>query len=445
MKLTLFGLERWLNQEKNTSLFENIKLPVSNLLEKETLVNTIILECGEFETLYADAEFMKFATENFFNKNYRTFEKWVEALAIEYSPLENYDRLEEEINSAATDTYSRVEGLRRTTSVEGKRTESYDDPNVTEVITPGKITTTHTATTEESTHTPGEINTTHTATTEENTHKEGTLTIKKQDGSITDNLGQTKSNTSKETTPGKLWNVALEQPIAVKEQLAGFSESGGLEDVRKTITDNTGKSNDTGNSVVPSISNSGTTITDGFGAFGGTIAAGSYYIPRETISGYNEKPKETSETTVNPVTNTKTFGEGTESHTHGDTTDSKTVTPGSTTVTEQVTSDTKTVTPGATEVEETATTREITHTPGVKTSEGYSDKPTTSETGHVAGQADTGTSTSGERKRTSRTHGNIGVTTSQQMLESELKIAQFNLYNEISRRYMLELTIPVYL
>lgn len=439
MKLTLFGLERWLNQEKNTSLFENIKLPVSDLLEKETLVNTIILECGEFETLYADAEFMKFATENFFSKHYRTFEKWVEALAIKYAPLENYDRIEEEVNSAATDTYSRVEGLRRTTSVEGKHTEEYNDPDVTEVLTPGKITTTHTATTEQSTHTPGEISTTHTATTEQNTHREGTLTIKKQDGSITDNLGQVQSSESTTNDPGQTWTLDLEAPRTVTQELAGFSATGDLETVSKSTSD----SEDSPSTTVPSQT---LVVTSSLGAFNDTnVRNGEYKATTQRIQGKNKDSVEDVTRTTNPVTNTKTFGEGTESHTHGDTTDSKTVTPGSTTVIEQVTNDTKTITPGTTEVEETATNKQITHTIGSRTTQGDVENPSTSETGHVEGQADTGTETVGERKRNMHAHGNIGVTTSQQMLKSELEVAMFNLYNEISRRYMSELTIPVYL
>ena len=43
-----------------------------------------------------------------------------------------------------------------------------------------------------------------------------------------------------------------------------------------------------------------------------------------------------------------------------------------------------------------------------------------------------------------RIHGNIGVTTSQQMLEAELNIAKFNLYEEAANLFLTELTIYTY-
>lgn len=43
-----------------------------------------------------------------------------------------------------------------------------------------------------------------------------------------------------------------------------------------------------------------------------------------------------------------------------------------------------------------------------------------------------------------RLHGNIGVTTSQQMLESELDIARFNMYEEAANLFLTELVIYTY-
>ena len=92
-KITLIGLYRWLNAEK-VDLFDAFKsLPES--IDKDTLVNLILTEGGEFEPLYADANMMKGQVELFVSQHMRTFTKWVEALAITYNPLENYDRKEE--------------------------------------------------------------------------------------------------------------------------------------------------------------------------------------------------------------------------------------------------------------------------------------------------------------------------------------------------------------
>lgn len=46
--------------------------------------------------------------------------------------------------------------------------------------------------------------------------------------------------------------------------------------------------------------------------------------------------------------------------------------------------------------------------------------------------------------RTGRAYGNIGVTTSQQMLQSELDIASWNLYEHITDIFLSEFIIPVF-
>lgn len=45
---------------------------------------------------------------------------------------------------------------------------------------------------------------------------------------------------------------------------------------------------------------------------------------------------------------------------------------------------------------------------------------------------------------TAHMHGNIGVTTNQQMLEAERQIAMFSVYKEVAMQFENEITIPVY-
>lgn len=96
-KITLIGLERYLNPEQ--SLFDKMTLPED--IDKDTLIGSILMRCQEFELLYSDPYFMQDAISIWSRKNYRTFDKWVKALDIEYDPLYNYDRTEE-----YTDTHS---------------------------------------------------------------------------------------------------------------------------------------------------------------------------------------------------------------------------------------------------------------------------------------------------------------------------------------------------
>ena len=86
--MTLIGLYN----EDNT-IFDNLNVPVG--LDKQTLVNNILLRSGEFEVLYPDPDFMKFSIGSFSAAWQDTFERWVNALSIEYNPLENYDRQED--------------------------------------------------------------------------------------------------------------------------------------------------------------------------------------------------------------------------------------------------------------------------------------------------------------------------------------------------------------
>lgn len=86
-KLTMIGL-----YEYDHTLFDNLQLPEG--LDKDTLVDNILLRSGEFEVIYPDADFMKFSIGAWSRKWSATITRWLTALAIEYNPLENYDRYE---------------------------------------------------------------------------------------------------------------------------------------------------------------------------------------------------------------------------------------------------------------------------------------------------------------------------------------------------------------
>lgn len=85
-KLTLIGLNNY-----DSSLFDNLRF---ENVDHETMVNTILLNCGEFEVLYPNIETLKNMFTLFSSKWSRTVSKWVSALNTEYKPLENYDRYE---------------------------------------------------------------------------------------------------------------------------------------------------------------------------------------------------------------------------------------------------------------------------------------------------------------------------------------------------------------
>ena len=81
------------NEYLDGGLFANAVFPDN--IDKDIAIDTILLNAGEFEPLYKDAEFMQHACEVWAKKWYHAFERWALALSEEYNPLHNYDRWEE--------------------------------------------------------------------------------------------------------------------------------------------------------------------------------------------------------------------------------------------------------------------------------------------------------------------------------------------------------------
>lgn len=91
-KITTIGFYNWM-QSRNDDLFSKMNLPVG--IDKDTLIDNILLRAGEFEILYSNPFFYQNAIGVWSAKHQRTFEKWANALSMEYNPIENYDRKEE--------------------------------------------------------------------------------------------------------------------------------------------------------------------------------------------------------------------------------------------------------------------------------------------------------------------------------------------------------------
>ena len=88
-KITIQSFNTWLDGK----LFDEMILPDG--IDKDVLIKNILLEGAEFEVMYSNPNFMAEAIGLWSQKYYRTFEKWITALNIEYNPLDNYDRHEE--------------------------------------------------------------------------------------------------------------------------------------------------------------------------------------------------------------------------------------------------------------------------------------------------------------------------------------------------------------
>ena len=154
-KLTLIGMEQFLNPEH--SVFENLELPEG--IDKDILINTILLRCNEFELLYPDPNFMTAAVTVWGKKHYWTFDKWIKVMNKEYDPLYNKDYHEEwtdthegsGMNSGTdsrSDDYTRTDNLKAETDITDTHSEkAYNNTSfvdTTKDVTDGEVKNTGT-------------------------------------------------------------------------------------------------------------------------------------------------------------------------------------------------------------------------------------------------------------------------------------------------------------
>lgn len=118
MKVTIRGLYNYLDN-KNEDLFEYLTLPASNLLNKDTLLLNILQKSDDMESLYSDPYYIQESIKYWSLKWARTFQKWVDTLALQYEPLQNYDKHDTVID--------RTDTKRDITDADSTRTIKSDD------------------------------------------------------------------------------------------------------------------------------------------------------------------------------------------------------------------------------------------------------------------------------------------------------------------------------
>lgn len=106
----------------DNTLFDYLHIP--NGLNKDVLINKIIMECQELETLLPDIEVFKWAINNWSLSYINNWTKLFNTENLSYNPIENYDRVEE---FTTTDSSSKSSSDNRNISENGsmsKNTES---------------------------------------------------------------------------------------------------------------------------------------------------------------------------------------------------------------------------------------------------------------------------------------------------------------------------------
>ena len=365
MKMTLLGMEDYLNGYKD-SLFRDIKLPISPVIDKQALVDNILMECGEMGVLYAEPNFMKYATNVFFIKYYSTFEKWANALEVKYQPLVDYEVKEAK---AYTNKEKRIysEGKKVTKEDAGKTTSTKRYSDTQEKYVEGRVT---------------------------KEEKLGKNTEKHVEGRVT-----TEDQIGKTTTQSESYNGAVTttttrpNTTSTGTSYAGFR----LNDNSNTLT--------VGNRVDTTI---GSSDSNTYNEVSKSEMNNNDKTTNTVIQEFKPHINTTQGDSQNPTTTTKEFAPS-YSATQGDKTNPSV-------------RDVKHLTP------ESSSTETV--------------KPKTTETGHAPGQIDL---TETEYAGHTVLAAGINRHSYQELLRAELNIAKFNVYNKITKMFMSELVIAVYM
>ena len=81
-----------LGLSQSVDIFDGLNLPFGSPLDRDTLINTIMVQCGLNIQMYADPFVMRSAVNIWSAKNQYTFEHVAKIFTAEYSPIENTDR-----------------------------------------------------------------------------------------------------------------------------------------------------------------------------------------------------------------------------------------------------------------------------------------------------------------------------------------------------------------
>lgn len=366
-KMTLIGLTNWANTQvppgPANDLWDLMNLPEG--IDKNTVINNIIMRGGEYEVLYPNYNYMRAFIGVWSNKHYRTFQKWITALSLEYNPLENYNRHEEYTDigtNGSTRTGSRTGSVTNNDRIANTGTQTnqtaYNSTN-----TEGKSGTDTTTRTDNLTEQLTG------STTEDNT------TTSRTNGTVTQSK-DTKNNQTQTLTNTDLGSDKVHSVSAFNSNDAVFSDSDQTSGANTAVTTYSGQADNE------------TTVTSvNYGAAEG-----------DTVT--EDKRLSTSSTKTNTGT------ERTENSYASQIANAHTGT------------DTDTRTDDLLEIRTNTVT------------------DTGSDSDTVSGNT--------RMEHTAHLYGNIGVTTSQQMLEAELNISAWNIYEKITDLFIDEFCIKVY-
>lgn len=110
LSLSILGFYNWLQSQDEPDLFRDLVIPET--VDKDILVNNILMQAAPFEVVYADPDVMRELIGIWSNSRLvlwnRIEDTWLKAQ--EFNQLENFDRREDEtITNSGTDTSSNTQ------------------------------------------------------------------------------------------------------------------------------------------------------------------------------------------------------------------------------------------------------------------------------------------------------------------------------------------------
>ena len=120
--MTLPALYDYAKNVHNVDIFDGMTVP--SLIDRSTLIDLLMLRSAPFELLYPNVDYMHAAITTWALTHKRTFDKWADALQINYDPLNNYDRTEESTESGIESRIRKHDEKAHNTESESNDTET---------------------------------------------------------------------------------------------------------------------------------------------------------------------------------------------------------------------------------------------------------------------------------------------------------------------------------
>lgn len=387
------NLSIWGMYHYKDGLFDDMFIPTQ--LDRQTLIDNILLECNEMQILYTNWDFLKSAITAWSKKSVVSWQKIADTLDLEYNPIENYDRMESWTDTArhtgtvidqgtgsetttredsGSDTKSTRDEWTQTVEHDGDRSETISSTTETDgtVSRDQDFRETRTTTGEQTVTHDGDTTDTRSTTGSTSMHRVGTDTAD-------DITTETDANTTTNSVNGFNGNLS-------DQSMSPHDKSVTSATIQKLLDhDGTNEYTDTGSST-ESVTGAGT----------------------------NDFTDETQSTET--VTDSQDLD-------YTDTTDMTETRSGTNTIEDDYSDSLS----GQDEITEGLTTH----------LESEGSRSTTDQNTRTNNLVDT-------LEHTARIHGNIGTVTAQMMVTQELELNKINLYDIITNEFKMKFCLNVY-